>query len=61
VRRHSRVEASWIKAENLAASVVSGGNAAEVLQLEEEGADQVAFLVEPLAEAGFPLPMLKKS
>ena len=35
--------------------VIASGNAAEVLQFGEEPLDQVAFAVQPLAEAGFPL------
>lgn len=34
--------------------VVAGGDATEMLQLEEEALDQIAFAVEPLAEAGSP-------
>ena len=40
--------------EVLGKLVVSGGDAAEVLELAEEAFDQVAFAIEPLAEAGFP-------
>jgi hypothetical protein len=34
-----------------------GGDPAEVFQFREEPLDQVAFAIEPLAEAGFPLPI----
>ena len=35
--------------------IVTGGDAAEVLQLREKPLDQVALAVEPLAEARLPL------
>ena len=37
--------------------VVTGGDAAEVLQLGEEPLDQIALAVESLAEAGLPSPV----
>lgn len=55
-RSHSRVEASWTIARKFFIEhIATGGNAAEVLELAEEALDQVAFTIEHLAEAEFPL------